>query len=411
MNKTKPFCISKSVVWKAWLLVRANQGAAGVDRQSIADFEASLKANLYKIWNRMSSGSYFPPPVRMVNIPTPDGGERTLGIPTVADRVAQMVVKLSLEPDVEPEFHEDSYGYRPGKSAIDAVGKARRRCWRSDWVLDLDIKGFFDTIDHRLMLHAVRKHTDCPWILLYIERWLTTPAVDSEGHLVDRPQGTPQGGVISPLLANLFLHHVFDAWMAENYPHIPFERYADDMVVHCKSQAQAKFIHRQIEQRFTRCKLTLHPRKTKVVYCKDEDRTGSHEHESFDFLGFAFRARGSRNRRGKFFVNFSPAISNRAAKALRSKIRSWRIHRHSDKSVTEISRTIKSVIRGWLNYYGSFYRSALWSVFDCLNRRLVRWAQRKYKRYAYQRRATRWLRQLARREPDLFPHWGIGMLP
>jgi len=337
-------------VWRAWQLVKANQGAAGVDEESIAKFEANLKGNLYKLWNRMSSGSYFPPPVRLVKIPKPGGGERVLGIPTVADRVAQMVAKLYLEPEVEPAFHHDSYGYRPGKSALDAVGQARQRCWRNDWVLDLDIKGFFDNIDHSLMMHAVRKHTDCPWILLYVERWLKASAVDAAGNEVRRDRGTPQGGVASPLLANIFLHHVFDKWMAENFPHVPFERYADDIVVHCRSRAQAKYIRRQIEERLRRCKLEAHPEKTKIVYCKDGDRRGSHEHERFDFLGYTFRPRPSKNRQGKFFVNFSPAMSDKAAKAARAMIRSWRIQCRSDKSLEDISRMFRATLSGWLSY-------------------------------------------------------------
>jgi RNA-directed DNA polymerase len=411
VTETKPFCISKMAVWKAWQLVRANQGAAGVDGQSIADFEADLKANLYKIWNRMSSGSYLPPPVRLVKIPKPGGGERVLGIPTVADRVAQMVAKLYLEPEVEPEFHQDSYGYRPGKSALDAVGQARERGWRNDWVLDLDIKGFFDNIDHSLMMHAVRKHTDCPWLLLYIERWLKAPAVDADGNEVQRDRGTPQGGVASPLLANIFLHHVFDKWMAENFPYIPFERYADDIVVHCRSKAQAQFIRRQIEERLRRCKLEAHPEKTKIVYCKDDDRRGSHEHERFDFLGYTFRPRPSKNRRGKFFVNFSPAMSDKAAKAARATIRSWQLQNRSDKSLEDLARMFRATLSGWLSYYGRYYTSGMYPMFRALNRRLVRWAQRKYKRYRHQRRATHWLRQLAQREPQLFPHWQLGVLP
>jgi RNA-directed DNA polymerase len=411
VTETKPFCISKMAVWKAWQRVKANQGAAGVDEESIADFEANLKGNLYKIWNRMSSGSYFPPPVRLVKIPKPGGGERILGIPTVADRVAQMVAKLYLEPEVEPEFHEDSYGYRPGKSALDAVGQARRRCWRNDWALDLDIKGFFDNIDHSLMMHAVRKHTDCPWILLYIERWLKAPAVDADGNEVRRDRGTPQGGVASPLLANIFLHHVFDKWMAEHFPYIPFERYADDIVVHCRSKAQAKFIQHRIEERLRRCKLEAHPGKTKIVYCKDDDRRGSHEHERFDFLGYTFRPRPSKNRQGKFFVNFSPAMSDKAAKAARATIRNWRIQCRSDKSLEDISRMFRVTLSGWLSYYGRYYKSGMYPTFRALNRRLVRWAQRKYKRYRHQRRATHWLRRIAKREPHLFPHWQLGVLP
>jgi RNA-directed DNA polymerase len=411
VTETKPFRISKMAVWRAWQLVKANQGAAGVDEESIADFEANLKGNLYKVWNRMSSGSYFPPPVRLVKIPKPGGGERILGIPTVADRVAQTVAKLYLEPEVEPVFHEDSYGYRPGKSALDAVGQARQRCWRNDWVLDLDIKGFFDNVDHSLMMHAVRKHTDCPWILLYVERWLKASAVDADGNEVRRDCGTPQGGVASPLLANIFLHHVFDKWMAENLPYIPFERYADDIVVHCRSKAQAKFIRREIEGRLRRCKLEAHPGKTKIVYCKDDDRRGSHEHERFDFLGYTFRPRPSKNRHGKFFVNFSPAMSDKAAKAARATIRSWRIQCRSDKSLEDISRMFRATLSGWLSYYGRYDKSGMYPTFRALNRRLVRWAQRKYKRYRHQRRATHWLRRIAKGEPQLFPHWQLGVLP
>jgi RNA-directed DNA polymerase len=264
VENAKPYSISKNSVWEAWKKVRANQGAAGVDAESVAEFEADLKNNLYKLWNRMSSGSYFPPPVRMVAIPKSGGGKRMLGIPTVTDRVAQMVAKVYLEPKLEPRFHPDSYAYRPGKSALDAVGKARERCWQYDWVLDLDIRGFFDNLDHDLLMRAVRAHTDCRWILLYVERWLKAPAQREDGTLVAREKGTPQGGVISPLLANLFLHYEFDEWMRRNYPHIPFERYADDIIVHCKSETQAKQRRDAIEQRLGECNLQLHPEKTRI---------------------------------------------------------------------------------------------------------------------------------------------------
>jgi len=274
MDRAKPFDIPKREVWEAYKQVRANQGAAGVDGQSIADFEADLSNNLYKLWNRLSSGSYFPPPVRRVDIPKGDGKTRPLGIPTVADRIAQTVVKRFLEPLVEPRFHDDSYGYRPGKSALDAVGVARQRCWRYPWVLDLDIKAFFDSIDTDLLMRAVRKHTDCPWALLYIERWLKAPMQMADGSLVERERGTPQGGVVSPLLANLFLHYAFDMWMRRNHPDIPFERYADDAICHGRSEEQAAALRNALEKRFTDCGLTLHPEKTRIVYCKDDDRRG-----------------------------------------------------------------------------------------------------------------------------------------
>lgn len=409
--KAKPFDISKRAVFEAWKKVRANKGAAGVDEVSIAAFEARLEDNLYKLWNRMVSGAYFPPPVRRVLIPKAGGGERPLGIPTVGDRVAQMVAKAHLESLVEPVFHSDSYAYRPGKSAAEAVGQARQRCWRYDWVVDLDIKGFFDNIDHALMLHAVRKHTGCKWLLLYIERWLKAPALDASGTEIPRDRGTPQGGVISPLLANLFLHYVFDAWMAEQYPQIPFERYADDAVIHCKSEAQARFIRGKIEQRLRRCKLEAHPEKTRIVYCKDDGRPGSYPERNFNFLGFAFRPRPSKNRWGKFFVNSSPGISQKALKRISAEIRRWRLHRKSDKSLDDIARMFNAVIGVWIAYYGNYYKSALYPVLRRLNRYLVRWVQQKYKRLKHQRQATLWLRRIARREPQLFAHWRQVLLP
>jgi RNA-directed DNA polymerase len=342
VNKAKPFEISKWVVWKAFQRVKANQGAAGVDRESVTDFEKELKNNLYKVWNRMSSGSYFPPPVRTVAIPKAGGGQRMLGIPTVSDRIAQMVVKMHLEPLVEPCFHPDSYGYRPGKSAIEAVGVTRKRCWRYDWGLDLDIKGFFDNLDHDLLMRAVRKHTDCLWMLLYIERWLKAPAQLADGTLVLRQKGTPQGGVISPLLANLFLHYAFDEWMRRTYPQNPFARYADDVVVHCQTESEAGALRQAIAGRLAQCKLELHPEKTKIVYCKDDDRRGHYSNEKFDFLGFTFRARRSKNRWGKYFINFSPAVSDKAAKTMRRTMRSWRLHLRSDKALDDLSRMFRA---------------------------------------------------------------------
>jgi RNA-directed DNA polymerase len=288
MSEAKPFCISKWEVWEAYKRVKANQGAAGVDEQTIADFERNLKRNLYKIWNRMSSGSYFPPPVRTVKIPKANGGERKLGIPTVSDRIAQQVVKSRLEPQVDPLFHPDSYGYRPGKSALDAVGQARQRCWRYDWILDLDIKGFFDNIPNDLLIRAVKKHAKEQWMVLYIERWLKAPVQEENGQLVPREKGTPQGGVISPLLANLFLHYAFDRWMAKRYPQLPFERFADDAIVHCRTEVEAQEVRAAIAARLQECGLELHPEKTKVVYCKDDDRRRTYPNEKFDFLGIHF---------------------------------------------------------------------------------------------------------------------------
>src|SRR6202171_6449679 len=266
VDEAKPFKIPKREVWEAFKRVKANQGAAGVDGQSIAEFEANLSGNLYKLWNRLSSGSYFPPPVRRVDIPKASGGTRPLGIPTVADRVAQEVVRRYLEPCLEPVFHADSYGYRPGRSAIDEVRTGRQLCWRYDWVLDIDIKAFFDSIDHALLLRAVRRHTGCPWVLLYAERWLKAPMQREDGVIEPRDAGTPQGGVISPILANLFLHYAFDVWMARTWPAVPFERYADDAICHCRTREEAEALQAAIKERFAACRLVLHPQKTKIVY-------------------------------------------------------------------------------------------------------------------------------------------------
>jgi RNA-directed DNA polymerase len=346
-------------VWEAFKRVKANQGAAGVDGQSIAEFEANLSGNLYKLWNRMSSGSYLPPPVRRVNIPKANGGTRPLGIPTVADRIAQEAARRYLEPILEPLFHVDSYGYRPGKSAIDAVRTARQRCWRYDWVLDLDVRSYFDSIDWELMLKAVRKHTNCRWVLLYIERWLKAPVQMEDGSIVSRTAGTPQGGVISPLLANLFLHYAFDMWMARTYPHIPFERYADDAICHCKSAVEAQALWSALADRLAACKLVLHPEKTKIVYCKDVNRRGAHPNQMFDFLGFAFRARKT-VWHGTLYVHaFRPAVSSQALKAISRTIRGWALHHRSDKSLQDLAAIYNPYIRGWINYYGQFYRKQL----------------------------------------------------
>jgi len=406
MESTKSFDISKHVVMEAFERVKANKGAAGVDGESIAAFEENLKDNLYTIWNRMSSGSYFPPPVRMVEIPKKGGGTRMLGVASVSDRVAQTVVKLYLEPKIEPHFCEDSYGYRPGKSALDAVGKARERCWQYDWCLDLDIQKFFDTIDRDLLMRAVRKHTDCPWILLYIERWLKAPLQMSNSEQRVMERGVFQGNVISPLLANLFLHYALDIWLKRKFPNIPYERYADDAVVHCRSYAQAKYLWEKIDERLTECGLRLHPEKTKIVYCKDGKRQGSYQHEKFNFLGYTFRARRVKNHRGELFVGFGPAISNDAKKSIRQTIRKWSVHLRSDKELEDIAHMFNAVLQGWINYYGKYYKSEMYPIFQHLNCILARWATRKYKKFRnHRRRAQHWLGKIAQREPKLFAHW------
>jgi RNA-directed DNA polymerase len=413
MDTTKPYDISKPIVWQAYQRVKSNKGAAGVDGQTMEAFEENLKDNLYKIWNRMSSGSYFPPAVRIVEIPKEGNKVRKLGIPTVSDRIAQMVAKIYLEPNLEPYFHDDSYGYRPNKSALDAVGVVRQRCWRYNWCVDLDIKGFFDNLDHNLVMKAVRKHTQNKWVLLYVERWLKASAQEIDGNIICRDRGTPQGGVISPLLANLFLHYAFDKWMEREFPDNPFARYADDAVAHCKTESEAIHLKERIEKRMLECRLELHPEKTKIVYCKDDDRQGNYPNEQFDFLGYTFRARRSKNRYGKFFVNFSPAISNKAAKSIRQKMRSWQIQKRSDKEIDDLGRMFYAEINGWINYYGRYYRSALYPIFQHFNCTLVWWVMRKYKKLrGHQRKATHWLGGVAAREPHLFPHWrNLGVKP
>lgn len=412
MSATKPFTIAKSQVMVAFKAVKAKAGAAGVDQQSLADFEKDLKGNLYKIWNRLSSGTYFPPPVKAVAIPKKGGGERILGVPTVADRVAQMVVKLSFEPTVEPHFLPDSYGYRPGKSALDAIEVTRVRCWRQDWVLKFDIKGLFDNIDHTLLLRAVNKHTQCSWVRLYLERWLTAPLQRADGTLVERTQGTPQGGVVSPVLSNLFMHYAFDAWMKREHPEVLWCRYADDGLIHCSTWSQALAIKAALVERLAACDLELHPAKTQIVYCKDGSRKGSHENTQFDFLGYTFRVRQVKNRkRNTVFMNFTPAVSAAALKEMRQTTRKWNFRNRTDLSLSQISRMYNPILRGWIQYYGRFYRSALYPMLRHFNMTLVAWAMRKYRRLkGHKTRAGQFLEGIAERQPGLFVHWQQGMV-
>lgn len=406
MTGIKSFDIPKREVWEAFKRVKANRGSSGVDGQTIEVFEAHLSGNLYKLWNRLSSGSYHPLPVRRVDIPKAGGGVRPLGIPTVADRIAQEVVRRYLEPLLEPRFHANSYGYRPGKSAIDAIGQARQRCWQFDWVLDVDIKGFFDNIDHNLLLKALRHHTDCRWVLLYVERWLKAPVSHEGGRLEKREKGTPQGGVISPLLANLFLHYVFDLWQDRTHSSIPFERYADDIIMHCRSETEAHKMLGALTRRFAECGLELHAGKTKIVYCKDTNRYGKHDSVSFDFLGYTFRPRLAVWKGGQFGVSFLPAAGNGALKRIRQTVRNWHLQRRSDKSLVDLARMLNPYIRGWINYYGQYYKSAMYNTLRHIDVFLVRWARRKFKRFRNRPKGARdWLSRIVRTTPDLFVHW------
>lgn len=397
--------IAKHEVVRAYKRVKANGGAAGADGVGLRQFERDLKKNLYRIWNRLSSGSYFAPPVKRVDIPKADGKTRPLGIPTVGDRIAQMVVKQRLEPLLEPVFHANSYGYRPGRSAHDAVRVARRLCWKHDWVLDLDIKGFFDNIDWKLLMRAVRKHARHAWVALYIERWLRADVVLPDGTVQRRGKGTPQGGVISPLLANLFLHYAFDAWMQRHHPGVPFERYADDIICHCDSKVQAEELKAELQRRLAECGLQLHPEKTRIVYCADAYRREGGEQCRFDFLGFTFKPRNAGGR-GTVFTTFTPAVSDKALAAIRQTVRSWKLSRRGGQALEQLCDAIRPPLQGWMNYYAVYRPSTLYRALRVVDVHLVQWARRKYKRLAKHRhRAWEWLRGLQSRMPRLLPHW------
>ncbi len=406
--KVKSFEIPKRLVFEAWEKVRANHGAPGVDAVSIIEFGSDERNNLYKLWNRMSSGSYMPGPVRAVEIPKDHGAAvRTLGVPNTADRVAQTAAAMLLEEKLEPIFHVDSYGYRPGRSAHDALTVTRKRCWTQDWVLDLDVRAFFDSVPHDLLLKAVDHHTDERWVLLYIERWLKAPMQMPDGTVIPRQTGTPQGSPISPLLANLFMHYAFDRWMVQEFAGCPFERYADDIVAHCDTEEQARALRTAIAERLGSLGLELHPEKTKVVYCKDAHRRGIAEHTSFDFLGYTFRARVARGRRG-FFVNFLPAMSTKAKKAKSSQIRAWHLKRRSGSDLSGLAESINPQVRGWINYYGAFYRSALSFLAARIDEHLHRWAMHKFKRLRGRpEKAWAWINGVRQREPTLFAHWHL----
>jgi group II intron reverse transcriptase/maturase len=402
----KSFEISKWEVWEAYRQVKANQGAPGVDGVTLEQFDADLKNQLYRIWNRMSSGTYFPPAVKAVQIPkSHGGGTRTLGVPTVADRIAQTVVARRLEAKVEPIFHPDSYGYRPNRSALHAVAACRQRCWSHDWVIDLDVESFFDSVGWDLLLKAVSAHCTDPWVQLYVKRWLAAPLQLPDGTVHQRDRGTPQGSAVSPVLANLFMHYAFDAWMAREHPGVQFERYADDAVVHCVTEAQAERLVVAISNRMAEVGLRLHPTKTTVVYCKDARRRGSYEHTEFTFLGFTFRARGARSRAGVNFTGFGPAISKHALTKVSAQVRRWRLHVHTGHTLAELARTVNPIVRGWMQYYGAFNRTALYPLLRRINAYLVRWLRRKYRRQRpFKKAKACWLR-ITRQQPRLFTHW------
>jgi RNA-directed DNA polymerase len=411
MEETKSVPVTQAMVWEAFRKVKANRGSAGIDGQSIADFEEKLESNLYKIWNRLSSGSYFPPPVKEVEIPKKDGKMRRLGIPTVGDRVAQTVIKDYLEPGIDKAFHNSSYGYRPNRSAHGALEGVRQNCWQYNWVIDLDIKGFFDNIDHELMLKALQRHTDQKWVMMYVRRWLETPIEKAGGEIVRKEgKGTPQGGVISPLLANLFLHYAFDQWFAVQYPQLKFVRYADDMVIFARTKEEAENVLQATQNRMQVCKLDIHPDKTKIVYCKDYRRKENHEEISFDFLGFTFQPRATISKRdGKPFLGFDCGISRKARKKIVAALRFRKFQLWSSEEVKEVANRLNPQLRGWINYYGKFRIREMYGIFRLLNMRLVKWILNRYKSLKRSVKAGyAALKRLHNQQPKLFAHWAVG---
>jgi RNA-directed DNA polymerase len=400
--------VPKQLIWAAWLKVKSNGGAAGADGVTIEQFEERVKDNLYRLWNRMASGSYFPGPVRAVEIPK-KGGTRVLGIPNVIDRVAQTAAVLALEPEVERIFHPDSYGYRPGRSPVDAVRVCRRRCFEKDWVVDLDVRSFFDSVPWDLMLKAVARHVTQEWVLLYVERWLKAPMQMPDGTLTRRTRGTPQGGPISPLIANLFLHYGLDMWLLREFPTVRFERFADDAVVHCVTERQAHQVREAIERRLGSVGLQLHPDKTRIVYCKDDRRRLDYGQVTFTFCGYAFRPRKTYDRVGKRSrTGFLPAVAPGKLTDMSRKIASWSLHRRTTRSLESLAEEVNPALRGWLNYFTVFYPSAVNPIGKRVDRHLMRWARRKYKRLERsEKRARDWLTGVRTRAPGLFAHWAL----
>jgi len=408
-EKTKPLPISREMVLEAYKKVKSNKGAAGIDRVSIQDFDKNLSNNLYKLWNRLSSGSYFPPSVKEVEIPKGKGKTRKLGIPTVADRVAQQVIKDLIEPSLEGEFHEHSYGYRPLKNAHQALSEVRRNTRKYDWVIDLDIEKFFDNVDHRKLMLALDRHIMESWMKRYIQRWLEAPKVTKEGEVIQRTgKGTPQGGVISPLLANLYLHYTFDRWMSINFPQLAFVRYADDIIIHCWSEIKGKEVLTKVQDRFKECGLKAHPEKTKLVYCKDFRRKKKGKPVKFEFLGFSFRPESKRSKDGKMYLGYDCTVKKTNYTKMVKVFRDMKIHR-CNGSLAEIAKQLNPKIRGWMNYYEKFRKRTLNNVFHRLHDRLVKWILNKYKRFKGSvKRGFKYLRQLHKHYPYLFYHWSIG---
>ena len=403
MNRAKAFEIPKELIWKSYQEVRANKGSPGYDQQTILDFDLKRDRNLYKIWNRLCSGSYFPPPVLAKEIPKADGGSRVLGIPTVGDRIAQGAVKNFLENIVEPIFHDDSYGYRPNRSAHQALAKTAERCKGKFWVLEVDIKKFFDNVDHSLVLKAL-KHLNVPlWVLLYCGRWMTADMITSDGQRTTRDKGTPQGGVVSPILANLFLHYAIDSWMKRIWPQIEFARYADDFIFHCKTMNEAASVRRSLSKRLREVGLEMNEEKSNIVYLGAYERTNVKF--GFTFLGYDFERRTLRDSRsGILYRAVHPGASRKAMRRISDVIKSWRIQRSTTDDLKTFAHRYNATLRGWIDYYGKFwYRNfgyRLWSVFQS---HLLKWAKAKF-RIGY-KEAEKFLANARKENPKMFAHW------
>jgi len=404
--------ITRSMVWGAYKKVRSNKGSAGVDGESLRSFQQHQEDNLYKLWNRLTSGSYFPKAVKEVTIPKKDGRKRKLGIPTVEDRIAQQVIKDYLEARFEQLFHDHSYGYRPMRSAHQALDQVRKNAWKRDWVIDMDIKGFFDEVSHELLMKALERHVEERWVKMYIKRWLEAPIETETKELVYRTgKGTPQGGVISPLLANLFLHYVFDKWLSIEYPNLMFVRYADDIIVHCTSKEEAEEVLKSIKSRMAACYLELHEKKTKIVFCKKYKKRSDHKTVKFDFLGFSFQPRATAMKTGQMFLGYDCAISQSNKSKILEEIRDTQFQRWTNRSIEEIAEFFESRIIGWVNYYGKFRKHALYPLFRYFDRRLIDWARRRYKRFNRSfTQACRWYYRFKRKNPELFAHWRMGFI-
>ena len=407
-SETKSIPISRQMIWAAYQKVRSNKGSAGVDAISMEEFDVNRSKHLYKLWNRMASGSYFPPAVKEVEIPKKDGKIRKLGIPTISDRVGQMVVKMFIEPRIEEIFSTNSYGYRPHRNAHQALQKVRENCWKQDWVIDLDIKGFFDNIDHAKLMLSVNKHVPEKWAVLYIERWLEADVLTKSGQFIQKQgKGTPQGGVISPLLANLFLHYAFDKWLENTDKDVRFTRYADDVIIHCKSNAHAEQTLNAVHQRMETVGLELHPQKTKIVYCRDYRRKGKYRTVKFDFLGYSFQPRSAYSKKiRKMFIGYDCAISISSRKRIADKLEALNVNKLNFKTIGGVAQYLNPIIRGWVHYYGKFKMYELTKVFRLLSKRLVWWARRRYKRYKTSiRKGYQWLSTVRKQYPTLFYHW------